>query len=367
MDTAREIIAVINAGSSTIKYAFFDAACEPPKLLLKKNVSASEDPLGAIAEQAKSSRLVAIGHRLVHGGPKYFRSMPLSSEVLAELRALAPLDPMHLPAQIKLIEKCTQTFPGIPQTLSFDTAFHHNLPELAQIIPIPARYRGDLVRRYGFHGISYQYLLKTFTQTVGEEAARGKIIFAHLGSGASMAAVSNGTCVETTMGFTPAGGFPMQTRMGDIDPGVLIYLLREFGLSVDELDRLVNAESGLRALANPKDGMKELLEKRKGGDLPSRTAVEYFCYGARRTIASLAGAMNGVDAIVFSGGIGENSAVLRGEICAGLSYMGIALDSSCNESGAGLISASSSKIQVWVIPTNEEIEIAAEAMKLIRN
>ena len=369
-----ECIAVLNAGSSTIKYGCYEIEDGKLKAIFKNTVSNNGQAADALCRQAiseirdrtSSLRLLCIGHRLVHGGPKYSASVAVSSEILRELNTLSPLDPMHLPVQLSLVDACTESFPDVLQTISFDTAFHHGLPQVAKTIPIPDRFSGERLRRYGFHGISYTYLLKALARVAGQTAANGKIIFAHLGSGSSMAAVSGGECVETTMGFTPAGGFPMQTRSGDIDPGVLIYLLREHRLTADELDNVINRESGVRAVAGSPEGMKELLQKKQAGDSRSGEAITYYCYQARRSIGSLAAALNGLDAIVFSGGIGENSSELRAEICSGLSHLGVLLDENQNQLGAESISASSARVAVWVIPTNEEIEIGTDSLKILQ-
>ncbi len=348
-------ILILNAGSSTLKYACYRAASAGPEFLFRSSVKAAGGAggIGSLAlkafadvtERIKPAGISMIGHRIVHGGPKFVEPRIVDDELISELERLAPLDPTHLPVQLDLLQAAGRAFPDVQQTVCFDTAFHRSLPDIARRIPIPDRLCDELVQRFGFHGISYAYLLRTFRERFGPKAASGRLILAHLGSGSSLAALNGGRCVETTMGFTPTGGIPMQTRSGDLDPGVLLYIMRNKRIDVDTLDTILNKESGIRAVAGNDRGMKELIESR-GNDARASFAITFYCYHVRRAVASLAAAMGGLDALVFSGGIGENSPEVRDEVLAGLSFLG--------------------NFQTEVMATDEEVEIAREAYNLSR-
>ncbi len=368
-------VLTVNGGSSGIKFALFDAGTPPQRTLAgavervgladaflrasahnrpdeRRPISAN-DPAEAVAGLVEwldglgeLARVTAIGHRVVHGGSKHFDPQLVTPELLADLRAAVPLDPNHLPAEIRLIETLTHRLPGIPQVACFDTAFHKDLPQVAARLPIPRRYFDAGIQRYGFHGLSFAYLMGELERLDGPEAARGRVILAHLGSGASMAAVKDGKCIDTTMGLTPAGGLMMGTRPGDLDPGVLIHLLRTEKLSADDLDRLVNRESGLLGVSETSSDMRDLLA-RQATDPRAAEAVEMFCYQARKWVGALAAALGGLDTLVFAGGVGENSSEVRDRICDGLGFLG--------------------NVDVRVIPTDEELMIARTVVRLMES
>jgi len=299
----------------------------------------------------------AIGHRVVHGGPNYARPERATPEIIAELRRLSPLDPKHLPAEIDLIEAFTKHLPDVPQVLCFDTAFHHNLPRCAQLLPVPRRFEAQGVRRYGFHGLSYSFLMGEVERLAGKEAAHGRIVLAHLGSGASMAAVRDGRPIDTTMAFTPAAGLVMATRCGDIDPGLLVYMMRSGSLGADALDELVNSQSGLLGVSGTSPDMRDLLE-RETHDPRAADAIALFCYQAKKFIGAFAAALGGLDLLIFSAGIGENAPPVRARICEGLEFLGVRLDDSRNQRNADVISVDRAPVTVRVIRTDEELVIA---------
>lgn len=299
----------------------------------------------------------AIGHRVVHGGSKYSRPEPVTSAMLAELRRISPYDPEHLPSEIHLIEAFSLRFPNLAQFACFDTAFHREMPRVARLLPIPRRYDKMGVQRYGFHGLSYAFLMKELARVGKKDAVNGRIILAHLGNGASMAAVKDGKAIDTTMGFTPTSGLPMSRRSGDLDPGLVSYLARTEGMSVDQFHKMVNTESGLLGVSELSPDMRDLLAQEQS-DPRAAEAVALFCYQARKWIGALAAAMGGLDTLVFSAGIGENSPVIRARICDGLEFLGLAIDEARNQAGQGVISKEGSGVTVRVIHTDEESEIA---------
>jgi len=325
------------------------AACIPPLIEL---VAAA-----AVAVQA-------VGHRIVHGGPRLHAPQRVTPELLAELRRLAPFAPAHEPAEMALIEGCGRQYPDVPQFACFDTAFHALLPRVAQLLAIPRRYAERDVRRYGFHGISYEYLLQELERIAGAEAAHGRVILAHLGNGASMAAVRDGRCVDTTMAFTPAAGLVMGTRSGDIDPGLVAYLARTDGLGPEQFDRLVNAESGLLGLSETSSDVRDLLA-RADTDPRAAEALAVFCYAAKKWVGALTAVLGGLDTLVFAGGIGEHAAPIRAGICDGLAHLGIELDAARNDAYAPVISSDASRAIVRIIPTDEEQMIARATAALL--
>ncbi|HVJ67486.1 MAG TPA: acetate/propionate family kinase [Caulifigura sp.] len=310
------------------------------------------------------SAISAVGHRIVHGGSEYIDSCVIDDDVVAGLRRLIPLAPSHLPGEIAAVEALRQLDPGVPQVCCFDTAFHRDLPAVARCLTLPRHYESRGMRRYGFHGLSYDYLMGELERQAGREAAQQRVILAHLGAGCSMAAVRNGTCIETTMGFTPTAGLMMATRTGDLDPGVMIHLMREERLSADDMESLFTKQSGLLGASETSADVRDLLE-REGTDSRAAEALEMFCYHARGWIGRLAAALNGLDTLVFSAGIGENSAVIRSRICAGLEWLGIRLDGAANQRGATLITRPDSQVAVRVIRTNEELMIFREVTRLL--
>ncbi|HEX4149355.1 MAG TPA: acetate/propionate family kinase, partial [Pirellulales bacterium] len=306
----------------------------------------------------------AVGHRIVHGGQHYSQPEQITPPMVAELKRLVPIDPTHLPGEIALIEAFERHLPDVPQVACFDTAFHRELPRVAWLLPIPRRYADQGVRRYGFHGLSFTYLLAELGR-LDPAAAAGRVVLAHLGAGASMAAVRGGQPIDTTMSFTPAAGLVMGTRAGDIDAGVLTYLMRSEGLDADQLDRLVNYQSGLLGLSETSSDMRDLLQRRPS-DRRAADAVAAFCYQARKWVGALAAALGGLDALVFSGGIGENAPPVRAEICQGLEHLGIRLDAGRNDRAEPVISAGSA-CRVRLIRTNEEAVIVDQVRRVIAN
>jgi len=317
-----------------------------------------------LERDAGRENLLAIGHRVVHGGSKYGRPERVTSAMLAELRRISPYDPEHLPSEIRLIEAFNLRFPNLAQIACFDTAFHHDMPRVARLLPIPRRYDKMGVQRYGFHGLSYAFLMKELARVGKKDDVNGRIILAHLGNGASMAAVKDGKTVDTTMGFTPTSGLPMSRRSGDLDPGLVSYLARTEGMSVDQFHKMVNTESGLLGVSEVSSDMRDLLAQEQS-DPRAAEAVALFCYQARKWIGALAAAMGGLDTLVFSAGIGENSPVIRARICDGLEFLSLAIDEARNQAGQGVISREGSEVTVRVIHTDEESEIAQSVVLLL--
>ena len=386
-------VLTVNGGSSSIKFALFDPG-DPPRRVLCGAIErvgladaflrasgpdtpdehitlAAADPAQAVAglvewldARGDLAGVAAVGHRVVHGGPTRFDPQPVTPVLLADLRAAVPLDPAHLPAEIGLIEALAGRLSGVPQVACFDTAFHRDLPAVASLLPVPRRFAAAGVRRYGFHGLSYAYLLEELERLAGPAAAGGRVVLAHLGSGASMAAVRGGQCLDTTMGLTPAGGLVMGTRTGDLDPGVLVHLLRTENLSADGLDRLVNRESGLLGVSETTPDVRDLLARR-ATDPRAAEAVELFCYQARKWVGALAATLGGLDTLVFAGGIGEHSPEVRAGICDDLGFLGVRLDAAANAAHAPVISAAGSACTVRVIPTDEELTIARTVFRTL--
>ncbi len=309
------------------------------------------------------TKVRAIGHRVVHGGMKYSRPEPVTPELLAELRRISPYDPEHLPSEIGLIEAFSQRYPNLPQAACFDTAFHHDMPRVARLLAIPRRYDRMGVQRYGFHGLSYAFLMKELARVGKKEEANGRVILAHLGNGASMTAVMGGKSIETTMGFTPTSGLPMSRRSGDLDPGLVSYLARTEGMSVEQFHKMVNTESGLLGVSESSPDIRDLLAQEEN-DPRAAEAVALFCYQAKKTIGALAAALGGLDTLVFSAGIGEHSPIIRARICEDLRFLGIAIDGARNEAGEAVVSKEGSAVTIRVIRTDEEIEIAQAVLQL---
>jgi acetate kinase len=315
-------------------------------------------------ERIGLNHLAAIGHRIVHGGERYVAATRIDDELVAELQRLSPLDPAHLPGEIAIIEALRRACPDVPEIACFDTAFHRDLPRVAHLLPIPRRYADAGVRKYGFHGLSYAYLLEELERLAGRHAAHGRVVMAHLGNGCSLAAVKDGRCIETTMGFTPTGGLVMGTRSGDLDPGVLIHLLRNEQLSVDDVDALVNRESGLLGLSATSPDIRDLLE-RETTDVRAAEAISVFCHHARLGIGACVAALGGLETLVFSAGIGEHSSAVRSRVCAGLEFFGVRLDPESNAENAAIISLPGAPATVRVMKTDEECMIAREVRKLM--
>jgi acetate kinase len=284
--------------------------------------------------------------------------------MVEELRRLSPFDPEHLPEEILLTEAFCRRFPDLPQVACFDTAFHHDLPRVAKLLPIPRRYEALGVRRYGFHGLSYAYLMEELSRVAGADAARGKVILAHLGNGASLAAVWEGKAVDTSMGFTPTAGVPMSTRSGDLDPGLVWYLARTEKMSDKQFNEMVNFQSGLLGISESSSDMRDLLG-RAAEDVRAAEAVAIFCYQIKKCVGSFAAALGGLDTLIFSGGIGENAPPVLGEICAGLGFLGVEFDEKLNAANAEVISTGASRVAVRVMKTDEECMIAKTACRVL--
>jgi acetate kinase len=389
----RPCVLTINGGSSSLKFAVF-AAGEPLDRLLTgcvERVGQGESRLvvgggdrgrreecavaapdqaaaaGLVIEQVERrlglGAIAAVGHRIVHGGGRFVAPTPIDAGMLEQLRRIAPLDPEHLPGEIALIEAISGAIPGLPQIACFDTAFHSTLPRPAQIVPIPRRYWERGVRRYGFHGLSYSFLMQELARIAAPAEARGRVVLAHLGSGASLAAVRDGRCVETTMGFTPTSGLVMGTRCGDLDPGLVAFLAQAEGMTPEQFHHMVNHESGLLGVSETSADVRDLLA-RAAEDVRAAEAIDVFCYRVRSWIGALSAVLGGLDSLVFAGGIGENSAEIRRRTCEGLEFLGIAVDDGRNASGAPLISTDASPARVRVIRTDEESMIATYVMRV---
>lgn len=384
----------INGGSSSIKFALFHVGPPlvrvlsgkieriglPDSRMIVTDVASGQTEHRAIETSDHAAcvgplmdwlerkvlvaKILAVGHRVVHGGMRYTQPQQVTADVLEELRRLSPYDPEHLPAEIGLIEAFTRRYPDLAQVACFDTAFHRDMPRVARLLPIPRRYAEVGIQRYGFHGLSYAFLLKELAGIVGSDEANGRVILAHLGNGASMAAVRSGKSVDTTMGFTPTAGLPMSTRSGDLDPGLVSYLARTEGMSVDQFHQMVNSKSGLLGVSQISSDVRDLLARERS-DVRAAEAIALFCYQAKKWIGAFAAALGGLDTLVFSGGIGENSPDVRARICEGLGFLGVDLDGVRNAAGTPIISKESGRVTVRVIRTDEEVEIARSVYELL--
>lgn len=383
---------VINAGSSSIKFKVYDSAAlegrgaariagqiagigGEPRFSLKAGPAADLGPLPAdmghsaliarlldwLQQELGADSLGAVGHRVVHGGAEFAAPVVVDADFLARLQAFVPLAPQHQPHNLAAIRAVAEIWPGLEQVACFDTAFHRAQPKVAQLFGLPASYYDDGVRRYGFHGLSYEYIAETLPGLL-KGRPDGRVVVAHLGHGASMCAIGDGQSVATTMGFTALDGLPMGSRSGSVDPGLLLYLLEEKGLNAAELTRLLYDQSGLLGLSGESDDMRALLASGSPG---ARLAVDYFVYRIGRELGSLAAALGGLDALVFTAGIGENAPEIRSQVCAQAAWLGVAFDAAANAAGETLISAADSAVSVWAIPTDEELMIARHAHRLV--
>jgi acetate kinase len=358
----------VNAGSSSVKCALFTFEAEPRPLVREtiEGVGTSCVPrlIEWLDRQSPRVPLTAIGHRVVHGGLHYHDPQRLTPAVVETLRQLIPFAPNHLPDEVALIETLGRYKPLVPQIACFDTAFHADLPDVARRLAIPAAYDAQGLRRYGFHGLSYTFLLQELERVAGPDAAAGRLVLAHLGSGSSLAAVHDRRSLDTTMGFTPIGGVVMSTRSGDLDPGVVTYLARSGQLSAVEVEDLLSHRSGLLGISESSGDMRMLLE-RETIDQASRLAVAAYVYAIKKSIGAFAAVLEGLDTLVFSGGIGEHLPTVRARICEGLAYLGIELEPQLNEANRPVISPTGAGVTVRVIPTDEEIVIARAAHRLV--
>ena len=365
-------VLTINAGSSSVKFALYSCDDPPARLDAGKierldpsdHAGAAQQFVRAIGQRLGAELpLCGIGHRVVHGGVRLTEQRIIDHAVLAELKGAVQLDLAHLPREIALIEALARQYPRVPQVACLDTAFFRHLPRVAQLLPIPRRFIDAGVRRLGFHGLSYTYLMEELRRVAGAEAASGRVILAHLGSGASMAALRHGKPIDTSMAFTPTAGIVMGTRPGDLDPGLIVHMMRSERLSFDAIDKLLNTNCGLAGVSDTSADMRDLVARR-GADPRAAEAVELFCYQARKFIGAYAAAMGGLDSLVFAGGIGENSPEVRDEICRGLEFLGLRINAAGNASSASQISTDDSRVSVRVIRTDEELVIARTVLQL---
>ncbi|HEY7116761.1 MAG TPA: acetate/propionate family kinase [Tepidisphaeraceae bacterium] len=387
----------INGGSSSIKFAAYRPADPPVRLLVGQidrigqgdttltarsaahGTAPSTQHLSATDHRHAAEQLVrwlaanfspappaGIGHRVVHGGVHLLRHQVITPRIIDELKKIQPLDLAHLPREIALIETLRDRFPSVPQVACFDTAFFADLPPISQILPIPRRYFEAGVRRFGFHGLSYTYLMEELRHQAGDAVASSRVILAHLGNGASMAAVRNGDPLDTTMAFTPLAGLVMGTRPGDLDPGLLAYLIRTEHFSAEQLDDLLSHHCGMLGVSGTSADMRDLLARRPS-DPNAAQAIALFVHCARKHIAALAATLGGLDTLVFSGGIGERSPDTRAEICQDMQFLGLQLDPDRNRASAAVISTDESPVSIRVIPTDEEQIIAREVLRHIES
>ncbi len=387
-------ILTINGGSSSIKFALFEA-CESLRRVLAGGIEriglpeptfrvkgsdeadkfsrsvTAPDHMAAVSilmdwieERIGHDALAAVGHRVVHGGLKYSRPQRVTPEMVEELHQLSPFDPEHLPEEILLTGTFHRRFPDVPQVACFDTDFHHDMPRVAQMLPIPRRYEARGMRRYGFHGLSYEFLMGELARLAGTETAQGRVILAHLGNGASLAAVRHGKSIDTSMSFTPTAGVPMSTRSGDLDPGLVWFLSRTEKMSAKQFNEMVNFQSGLLGVSETSSDMHDLL-KLETHDVRAAEAIELFCYQVKKWVGAFAAALGGLDTLVFAGGIGENAPIVRSRICDGLGFLGIDLDEEHNAANAGVISSASGRVSVHMIHTDEELMIARTVCRVL--
>ena len=393
MKPANPCILTINGGSSSIKFAVYPAS-EPLKRRLygtvdrigmsgtnltfhvpatnqqdSRSVDASDHKSAAtflmdwLEQRHDFDSVRAVGHRVVHG-MHHTAAELVTQELLEELHRLSPYDPDHLPSEIELIETFRQSRPKLPQVACFDTAFHRTMPRVAKLLPIPRRYDAKGVQRYGFHGLSYAYLLEELARLGDPAATAGRVILAHLGNGASMAAVRDGKSIDTSMSFTPTAGLVMSTRSGDLDPSLLPYFARTEQMTAKQFSVMVNHSSGLLGVSETSSDMRDLLAQ-EAHDIRAAEAVALFCYQAKKWIGAFAAALGGVDTFVFAGGIGENAPLVRARICDGLGFLGIELSESRNAETAGVISTDASRATVRVIRTDEDLMIARSVRRII--
>jgi acetate kinase len=387
-------VLTVNGGSSSIKFALFESG-DPLRRILTGSIEGIGQPQGKFAVKGTSGRdhfsrvvvlpthteavdalmnwiqerfqageLAAVGHRVVHGGPNFWKPQAITPEMIKELHQLSPFDPEHLPEEILLTEAFHQRYPKLLQIACFDTAFHHEMPQVARLLPIPRRYEAKGVRRYGFHGLSCAFMVDELARIAGADTAHGRLVLAHLGNGASVTAVRDGKSIDTSMSFTPTAGLPMSTRSGDLDPGLSWYLSRAENVTAKQFHHMINHESGLLGVSETSSDMRELLLREKE-DVRAAEAVAMFCYQAKKYICAMTGALAGLETLVFAGGIGENVPVIRARICEGLGFLGLELDTTRNEENAPIITTDKSRSTVRVIRTDEELMIARSVFRLL--
>ncbi len=395
MNKDHACILTINAGSSSIKFALFKAGKiltrslqgkidriglkdqeltfhdgkDNQKDALKLNASDHQSAVKFLIDwlekQIDFTLISGVGHRVVFG-MKHTEPELITPELLNELHRISPYDTDHLPAEIELIKALCQRHPKLIQVACFDTAFHSEMPRVAKLLPIPRRFDSIGIQRYGFHGLSYAYLIKELASVAGIKAAKGRVILAHLGNGASLAAVRNGKSIDTSMGFTPAGGLMMGTRPGDLDPGVAWYMMKSGNLTPKQFNNLINHESGLLGISETSSDMKDLLAI-ESDHIRAAEAVALFCYQAKKWIGAFAAVLGGVDTLIFAGGIGENCPVVRSRICEGLGFLGIEIEEKRNKANAPVISANKGQVTVRIIHTDEELMMAGTVNQIINH
>ena len=394
MTEAKASVLTLNGGSSSLKFAMYQRG-DPPKRGLHGKVDRIDLPgttlsfndparkqqerldigdlthrsagpflLDWLDKQVDLTSVRAVGHRVVNGGAKYVEPQCVSKEMLDELRRISPYASEHLPSEIDLIDLTSERLPGVPQVVCFDTAFHRDMPLVAKILPIPRRFQAQGVERYGFHGLSYSFLMEELARMAGTEAAQGRVILSHLGSGASLTAVRGGMSIDTSMAFTPAAGVPMSTRSGDLDPGLVWYLSQTEDMTAEQFHHMVNHESGLLGVSETSSDLRDLLG-REANDPRAAEAVALFCYQVKKWIGAFAAALGGLETLVFAGGIGENAPVIRARICEGLGFLGIRLHEASNAAHAAVISTNASQVTVRVIRTDEELMIARSVARVL--
>jgi acetate kinase len=389
-----DAILVLNAGSSSIKFSVFLVQSDRLELLLNGQTEglytaprfkakdaagdalesrdwdkgtrlghdgAIEHLIGFLRGHRGDHRLIAIGHRVVHGGLNYAEPTLVNAEALTNLEKLIPLAPLHQPHNLAPIRIVAERTPDMPQVACFDTAFHRAQPELAQAFALPSAITDRGVRRYGFHGLSYEYIASALP-AIDAKAAAGRVVVAHLGNGASMCAIKAGKSVASTMGFTAVDGLPMGTRSGALDPGVVLYLMDEMKMDARAIEKLIYQQSGLLGVSGVSSDMRALLESKEPR---SKLAVDLFTYRIGRELGSLAAALGGLDALVFTGGIGERAVAIRERVCRDAGWLGIELDAAANKTDGPRISTAASRVPAWVMPTNEELMIARHTRRLI--
>ena len=387
-----EYALVLNAGSSSLKFRVFESAAREgwrvaargqiegigssPRFSARdgagehvadhdvdvRDARHAVDLLGQwLRSKYGGSRVVGVGHRVVHGGAWFAGPTVINAQVLRELRALSPLAPLHQPHNIAAIEAVAERIPGVPQVACFDTSFHRGRSAVAELVPLPKDVRESGVQRYGFHGLSYEYVASVLP-AVAPQIARGRVIVCHLGSGASMCALREGKSVDHTLGFTALDGLCMGTRPGALDPGVVLHLFQGLGLSAKDVEAVLYKKSGLLGISGISNDMRDLLGR---GEPDARLAVDYFVYRAAKEIGALAAVLGGVDAIVFTAGIGENSPEIRRRICEASAWLGVGLDGEANAAGRPQISTPHSRVSAWVVPTDEELMIARHMSSLL--
>jgi len=379
----RPLILAINGGSSSIKFSLFKAGGSLRRILqgaieriglqqgtlkvkgvdpadhVSRPVTVPDQTVAVdvlmdwIEQHSRHGALTAVGHRVVHGGPHFSTPQRITVAMIEELQRLCPLDPEHLQQEILLMKVFHRRFPDLPHVACFDTAFHQEMPRVAHVIPIPRRYEAQGVRRYGFHGLSYEFVMQELARVAGLKAAQNRLILAHLGNGASLAAVHEGRPVDTSMSFTPASGVPMSTRSGDLDPGLGLYLAQTENMSAKQFSKMTLSQSGLLGISETSSDMRDLLDCEKR-DVRAAEAVALFCYQIKKWIGAFAAALGGLDTLVFTGGIGENAPVIRARICERLGFLGIELEDARNAANGPVISTAAGRVDVRVIHTDEE-------------